>query len=265
MSLSQQVIEELANDLLKRELSADAGAALTAKYPDMDLDDAYRIQLYNVEAKVSRGIRIVGKKIGLTSRGMQKLAGIDQPDFGYLLSDMAVDAEEMSFSKYRLQRPRLEGELAFVLKQDLKGPNVTALDVLLATDYVAGAFEIIDSRIMDWELVKFFDPVADNASSALYALGREKAAVTEIDLALLGMSVYKNGELINSGIGAEAMDNPAGCVAWLANKLSRYGIGLHKGETILSGALVAAVDAAPGDFFEARFSKLGKVELKFVD
>jgi 2-keto-4-pentenoate hydratase len=265
MSLSNQVIEDLASDLRHRERTVSAGDALTEKYPNMDLDDAYRVQLRNIDVKLTEGIKIVGKKIGLTSRGMQKLTGIDQPDFGYLLSDMVVDTNVISFSKYRLQRPRVEGELAFVLKEDLKGPNVTTLDVLLATDYVVGSFEIIDSRIKDWKLVKFFDTVADNASSALYVLGDKKLKVTDIDLAMTGMSVFKNGELINSGIGAEAMDNPAWCVAWLANKLSEYGVVLKKGETVLSGALVAAIDAAPGDHFESRFSKLGTVELKFVD
>jgi 2-keto-4-pentenoate hydratase len=192
---------------------------------------------------------------------MQKLLGVDQPDYGHLLDSMVIEnGAEISLKK--VLQPKVEAEIAFVLKKDLKGPNVTVMDVLQAVDYVVPALEIVDSRVADWK-IKLEDTIADNASSGLYVLGGKPLSVDQLDLAQVGMVLYKNGEVINTGVGAAALGNPAACVAWLANKLSDYEITLKAGEVILSGALSAAVDGKPGDYFQARFAHLGEVSVRF--
>jgi 2-keto-4-pentenoate hydratase len=192
---------------------------------------------------------------------MQKLLGVDQPDYGHLLDGMVVE-NGGSISWNRVLQPRVEAEIAFILKKDLAGPRVTVMDVLQATDYVLPALEIVDSRVADWK-IKLQDTIADNASSGLYVLGGKALAVDELNLAQVGMVLYKNGEIMNTGVGAAALGHPAACVAWLANKLSEFDIPLKTGEVILSGALSAAVNAEPGDHFRARFAHLGEVSVRF--
>jgi len=234
---------------------------LTSIKPDLTVEEAYAVQLTTIDKKVKEGSRIVGKKIGLTSLAMQQLLKVDQPDYGHLLDDMVVEnGGVISFS--RVLQPKVEAEIAFVLKKDLIGPRVTAADVLLATDYVLPALEIVDSRVADWK-IKLQDTVADNASSGLYVLGGKPVRPDEIDLTLAGMVFYKNGEIVNTGVGAAALGDPAACVAWLANKLFEFGIALKAGEVILSGALSAAVNAAPGDHFRTRIAHMGEVSVSF--
>lgn len=235
--------------------------ALTALDPELTIEEAYQVQLINIDKKVKAGSQIVGKKIGLTSLAMQQLLKVDQPDYGHLLNDMVVEnGGVISFS--RVLQPRVEAEIAFVLKRDLIGPRVTSLDVLLATDYVLPALEIVDSRVADWK-IKLQDTVADNASSGLYVLGGKPIKPDSVNLPQIGMVFYKNGEIVNTGVGAAALGDPALCVAWLANKLFEFGITLKAGEVILSGALSAAVSAKPGDHFSARFAHLGEVSVSF--
>lgn len=230
-------------------------------YKKITLDDAYSIQLLNIKDKLSKGDKISGKKIGLTSLAMQKLLGVEQPDYGHLLESMKVTNGEITIDK--MIEPKVEGEIAFILKDDITGPNVTAEDVLSATDYVVASLEIVDSRIKDWK-INILDTVADNASSELYVLSDNKVKLDKIDLPKVKMSLFKNGKLINEGLGKDVLDNPANAVAWLANKLWDYNVILKKGEVILSGAITAALSAAKGDIFEAKFSDLGNVSVKFV-
>jgi 2-keto-4-pentenoate hydratase len=235
---------------------------ITVLYPDITIQEAYQIQLATIHKKVAAGSRIVGKKIGLTSLAMQQLLKVDQPDYGHLLDEMVVEnGGTIAFS--RVLQPKVEAEIAFVLKKDLIGPRVTATEVLLATDYVLPALEIVDSRVADWK-IKLQDTVADNASSGLYVLGGKPVKPEEVDLTLAGMVLYKNGNVMNTGVGAAALGNPAACVAWLANKLFEFGITLKAGEVILSGALSAAVNAEPGDHFRARIAHLGEVSVSFI-
>ncbi|WP_123039633.1 2-keto-4-pentenoate hydratase [Cohnella candidum] len=234
---------------------------LTEIKPDLTVEEAYAVQLATIGKKAEAGAKIVGKKIGLTSLAMQQLLKVDQPDYGHLLDDMVVEnGGVIPFS--RVLQPRVEAEIAFVLKRDLIGPRISATDVLLATDYVLPALEIVDSRVADWK-IKLQDTVADNASSGLYVLGGRPVKPSDVDLTLAGMALYKNGELMNTGVGAAALGNPAACVAWLANKLFEFGITLQAGEVILSGALSAAVNAAPGDHFHTRIAHLGEVSVRF--
>lgn len=229
--------------------------------PALDINDAYAIQMKNVARALERGAVISGKKIGLTSLAMQTALGVHEPDYGHLLNTMDVSHGQAPIDQ--LLQPKAEGEIAFVLKEDLHGPNATIEDVLAATDYVVAAIEIVDSRVRDWK-IKLIDTVADNASSGLYVLGAKKLRPDEIVLVNECMQLYKNGAWVNAGCGADVMGHPALCVAWLANTLHRYGVTLKRGEVVLSGALSAAVPAQRGDHFEAVFNRLGTVAVDFV-
>lgn len=254
-------IEKWAAHLAEAEKNRLGVAPLTELNPEITIDEAYQVQLHTIEGRVAAGEKIVGKKIGLTSLAMQQMLGVDQPDYGHLLDGMIID-NDGEISTNQVLQPKVEGEIAFILKKDLKGPNVTVIDVLAATDYVVPALEIVDSRVKDWK-IKLEDTVADNASSGLYVLGDKKLPIDGLDLAQMGMVLYKNGKMVNTGVGAAALGHPATCVAWLANKLADYGITLKAGEVILSGALSAAVVGEPGDHFQARFAHLGEVNVRF--
>lgn len=252
---------QFADQLWEAEVSGVGIDPLTSSNPDLTPVEAYHIQLKNIQRKLDAGQKIVGKKIGLTSLAMQKLLGVDEPDYGHLLDSMVVE-NGGTISMSQILQPRVEGEIAFILNKDLKGPNVTTLDVLQATKYVVPALEIVGSRIKDWKIT-LPDTIADNASSGLYVLGGKPTRIEDVNLELLGMVLTKNGQLVNTGVGAAALGNPATCVAWLANKLSQFDIPLRAGEVILSGALSAMVVAEPGDTFTARFAHLGQVSVNF--
>jgi 2-keto-4-pentenoate hydratase len=256
-------IQLLSKQLMEAEKKGNGMEPLTKTYPALSEKEAYQIQLINIQKKLDAGEKIVGKKIGLTSAAMQSLLGVNEPDYGHLLDGMILE-NHGNLSWQKVCQPKVEAEIAFVLKQDLVGPNVSELDVLLATDYVVPALEIVDSRIRDWN-IQLVDTVADNASSGFFVLGSSSAPIENLDFTTIGMALYKNGELMNTGAGAAALGHPAKCVAWLANKLHDYGIQLKAGEVILSGALSAAVAAEPGDYFHAKLAHLGEVSMKFGD
>jgi len=254
--------QAIAEKLLTAERQCIPIEPLTNVYPTMTVEDAYRIQLAIVEKKKTDKNKIIGKKIGLTSRAMQRLLNVNEPDYGHLLSNMLLLEGEPCVRK-KLIWPRVEGELAFILKERLQGPGITPSDVLRATEGIMPAFEIVDSRIRDWK-IKLPDTVADNGSSAFLVLGSRMMPVKDLDLRLIGMVLEKNGEVVSTGAGAAVWGNPAAAVAWLANKLSDFGIALEAGEIILSGALTAAEDANEGDVFSVSFDRLGTLSLKFV-
>jgi 2-keto-4-pentenoate hydratase len=205
---------------------------------------------------------ISGKKIGLTSPGIQKQMGVDQPDYGHLYA--AMERRDRKINTAELIQPKIEGEIAFILKEDLAGGGITREDVIRATDYVAPAFEIVDSHIADWK-IKLEDTIADNASSGRYVLGDARVRPGEVDFPKVAMGFFKNrGELIEEGLGKAVMGDPCLAVAWLANRLQAYGVSLKAGEVILSGAFSAAAPASKGDRFQAEFSGLGTVEAWFV-
>ncbi|KIH70266.1 2-keto-4-pentenoate hydratase [Salinicoccus roseus] len=234
---------------------------LTETYPDITAEEAYRIQLQYVERRLADGVDVVGKKIGLTSRAMQEMLGVDRPDYGHLLDDMIFESD-VPVEAGRFIAPRVEFEIAFVLKKDIDGADATAESVRDAIDYVIPAAEIIDSRIRDWK-IKFEDTVADNGSSAGAVLGRDHVALNDIDLPSVEMTVYKNGEKLDEGLGSAVLGNPLEAVVWLSKALHQYGISLKAGEVVLAGALTKAVDVVPGDQFKATFEGLGEVEVSF--
>jgi 2-keto-4-pentenoate hydratase len=253
------MINEYANRLLMAERTCSTIEPITTTNPEITVDEAYQIQLSQINEKMNNGSKIVGKKIGLTSKAMQNMLNVNQPDYGHLLDDMMiVDGETLLLDG--LIQPKLEFEIAFVLKKDLKGPGVTFQDVIDATEYVAPAIEVIDSRIADWK-IKFEDTVADNGSSARAVIGGKPTPILDVDLSLIGMAAYRNGVLIDTAAGAAVMANPIHAVAWLANSLGKYDISLLKGEIVLSGALTAAVPVQSGDTFTLKFAHIGEVSL----
>lgn len=228
--ISEDQLNVLAESLFEAEQTKIARSPLYKENPDLTVSDAYRIQMINIEKKLNHGDVITGKKIGLTSKAMQELAGVDQPDFGHLLSSMEVK-DGVTDRKTMLQA-FAEAEIAFVLKEDLLGPHVTAEDVLMATDYVVAAIEIVDSRIENWK-IGFIDTVSDNASSGRYFLGNKKVDPRAVDLKSITMDFYKNGIRLNGGKGSDVLGDPAAAVAWLANSLGEFGVPLKKGEVKL--------------------------------
>ncbi|MCL4441996.1 MAG: fumarylacetoacetate hydrolase family protein [Firmicutes bacterium] len=255
-------IRTIAAELLKAEETQTPVDTLTNTYPGLSVEDAYQIQLAQVGMQLEKGHKVVGKKIGLTSKGMQQLLGVDEPDYGHLYEHMLL-LEGQPCRRDELIWPRIEGELAFILKDRLKGPGVTIADVYRATTGIMPAIEIVDSRIRDWK-IKLPDTVADNGSSARFVLGSRMVPIEELDLRHIGMVLEKNGEMINNGAGAAVWGHPAAAVAWLANKLAAFDIALEPGEIILSGAITAAVEAAAGDVFTLSFHTLGTLNLKFI-
>lgn len=260
MGMDKSTVKAFADELFLAEQTRSPIAPLTDRAPDMDVKDAYAIQLENVKRAVGLGHTISGKKIGLTSEGIQKQMGVDQPDYGHLFA--AMDCTGGTVPTGKLMQPKIEGEIAFVLKADLAGGNVTVDDVRNATDYVVASFEIVDSRVDDWR-IKLPDTVADNASTGRYILGEKRLPVDAVNLSEIEMKLYKNEEPVGEGTGAAVMGNPCMAVAWLANCLWGYGVTLKAGEVILSGAFSAAPKAAAGDVFRAEFSHLGTVAARF--
>ncbi|WP_200769473.1 fumarylacetoacetate hydrolase family protein [Fontimonas thermophila] len=237
---------------------------LTLREPHIDLDDAYRISLRLLERRTADGERVIGKKIGVTSKAVQDMLGVHQPDFGFLTDRMQLpDGAVVSLAACGLIQPRAEGEIAFVLKKDLQGPGVTEDQVLDATAYVCPCFEIVDSRIQDWK-IKIQDTVADNASCGVFVLGAARVEPRALDLAAVRMDIEKNGVHVASGLGSAVQGHPATAVAWLANTLARYGIPFRAGEIILSGSLAPLLPIVPGDCFRMRLDGIGEASIGFT-
>lgn len=228
---------------------------------NLSLSDAYRIQERFLARRREAGETVVGKKIGVTSKAVQDMLGVDQPDFGQLLSGMVFhDGDTIDLGT--LIQPKAEAELAFVLGEDLVGPGITAADVLRATAYVAPCIEIVDSRIQDWD-INIIDTVADNASCGVFAVGRAQAHPLDVDLDLAGMVVEVDGEVVTTGCGAAVQHGPANAVAWLANTLGRLGLPFRRGEVILSGSQSILLPCKPGTL-RATVGGLGSCTLHFT-
>lgn len=235
---------------------------LTSERPDLDVATAYAIQARNLDRALAGGDRLVGRKIGLTSAPMQNLLGVDQPDFGFILDSM-VASDGGSIARSSLCAPRVEPEIAFRLHRPLRGPGVGVVDVLDATDAVAAALEIVDSRIADWRIT-LPDTVADNASSGAVVLGPWVALADAPDLDTAVAELHLRGEVVDTGTGDAVLGHPATAVAWLANALADYGIGLAAGEFVMSGSITSAVFVDAGDTAAAVISGLGRVSVSFT-
>ncbi|WP_128429358.1 2-keto-4-pentenoate hydratase [Streptomyces cyaneus] len=235
---------------------------LSALLPGLELADAYAVQQGNIARRLADGASIVGHKVGLTATAMQQLLGVDEPDFGHLLDDM-VHRDGSSVLAARYCRPRIEPEICFRLAEPLRGPGITVEDVLGATDAVAPALEIVDSRIRDWEIT-LVDTVADNASSAGLVCGPWTPLSEVPDLPAVLVDLVVDGERVASGSGKEVLGHPAAAVAWLANTLAGFGVTLEPGHVVLPGAMTTAPFVSAGQKIEARFSALGPVSVTFV-
>jgi 2-keto-4-pentenoate hydratase len=260
--LSDAVRTELADELERAERERVAIDPLIARHPDIDVVDAYEIQLINIRRRLAAGARVVGHKVGLSSKAMQQMMGVDEPDYGHLLAEMEV-YEDVPVEAGRYLFPRVEVEVGFVLGADLPGAECTEADVLAATVAFAPAIELIDSRIKDWN-IGLADTISDNASSAGFVLGAERVAPEDIDIKAIDAVLTRNGEVVAEGRSDAVLGDPVIAVAWLARKVASFGVRLKAGDIVLPGSCTRAIDARPGEEFHAEFAGLGSVRLQFT-
>ncbi|MET8577433.1 2-keto-4-pentenoate hydratase [Streptomyces sp. NPDC005012] len=252
-----------AADLLRAaQLDRAPVDPLTDLYPGIDVTDAYEIQLLNIRRQLRDGITVRGHKVGLSSKVMQQMMGVDEPDYGHLLSDMVLP-EEVPVEVGRYCRPRIEVEIGYVLGRGLPGEGCTTADVLAATEYLVPSIELIDSRIKDWR-IGLADTIADNASSAGVILGAARVSPAELDPADIAVVLRQGGEEVARGNTGAVLGDPTEAVAWLARKVASYGVRLEAGHVVLPGSCTRAVDVGPGDEFRAEFAGLGSVSAVFV-
>ncbi|MCO6058046.1 2-oxo-hepta-3-ene-1,7-dioic acid hydratase [Pseudomonas sp. MOB-449] len=266
--LDPTLIQQAAARLDAAERSREQVRQFSLDYPSISIDDAYAIQRAWVAQKIRDGRKLVGHKIGLTSRAMQVSSNITEPDYGALLDDMFFEeGSDIPFNRFIV--PRVEVELAFILGKPLRGPNCTVFDVLEATEWVIPALEIIDARIQqvdpDTQVTrKVFDTISDNAANAGVVMGGRAVRPTEIDLRRVPAILYRNGVIEESGVSAAVLNHPAKGVAWLANKLAPYDVTLEAGQIILGGSFTRPVAANPGDTFHVDYDQLGSIACRFV-
>lgn len=259
--LSDATREELAAELAAAEASRVATTPLTDRHADIDVVDAYEIQLINIRRRVKAGATVIGHKVGLSSEAMQQMMGVDEPDYGHLLADMEV-FEDIAVSAGKFLYPRVEVEVGFILAGDLPGAGCTEDDVLAATAAFVPSIELIDTRIKDWK-IGLCDTIADNASSAGWVLGKARVSPKDIDICGIDAVLTRNGEIVAEGRSDAVLGNPVTAVAWLARKVDSFGVRLRAGDIVLPGSCTRAIDVRPGDEFVADFAGLGSVRLSF--
>jgi 2-oxo-hept-3-ene-1,7-dioate hydratase len=259
--LSEADRKKGAEILLAAEKERKPALQLSKTWPGITIEDAYAIQGLVNEAKVKAGSRVIGNKIGLTSKAMQQSSQIDEPDYGVLHDYMIIeDGAKIPFERFIV--PRVEIELVFVLGKPLKGPGVGLLDVLRATEYVVPAIEIIDARVQNPR--KIFDTVADNGAAAGLVVGGRAVGPMDIDLRWVSGLLYRNADIEETGVAAGVLGHPAMGIAWLANKVGRFGTVLEPGRVMLSGSFIRPVWAQKGDTLRADFGALGSISVQFV-
>lgn len=250
LMFTDEEITGFAEELVVAERYVEPLEPLTER-TEITIEDAYQIQLAIIRIKKADGEIDIGKKIGLTSKRMQKAFDVDQPDYGHIMDRMMVN-EGTPILLSELIQPKIEAEVGFLLDDDLAGPGITALDVLDCTAGVMPTFEVIDSRIKDWR-IKIQDSISDNASIGRVVAGGMMTDILGLDLRTIGVVVRKNGEIVETAAGAEVLGNPAQSVAWLANKLSDYGVNLNAGDLIISGSVISPIVVGEGDVIQAEF------------
>lgn len=261
--LSEDKVREYGGELYEALRSRQAVEPITMREQNLSIDDAYHISEHMRQRREADGEQVIGKKIGITSTSVQSMLNVHQPDFGYLTDAMVYGLGDSIPISRELIQPRIEGEVAFLLKRDLTGPGVNNADVLCATELVLPCFEVVDSRIRDWN-IKIQDTVADNASCGLFVLGDRAAPPSQVDFALCGLVLERNGEVVATGAGAAALGSPVNCVTWLANTLGRFGVALKAGEIVLSGSLVPLQPIAAGDTYGLEINGIGACSARFV-
>lgn len=262
--MEKTIIEQYGDELYQALRSQKTITPFTDRDIEITIDDAYYISLRMLENRLEKdGEKVVGKKIGVTSKVVQEMLGVHQPDFGFLTDVMEYPNGADVPVEGNMIAPRAEAEIGFKLKKDLQGPGVTEQDVLDATDYIMPCFEVVDSRINDWK-IRIQDTIADNASCGIFVLGEEKVDPNSVDLPNLKVVVKKNGEFLSEGLGSAVQGNPLTAVAWLANTLGAYGIPFKAGEVILSGSLVPLESVKAGDRMEMELEGVGTCAVNFV-
>jgi 2-oxo-hept-3-ene-1,7-dioate hydratase len=257
----------LAGELNQAEKTGVQIRQFSIRHPGISIEDSYAIQREWMKIKLAEGRRVIGHKIGLTSRAMQLASQITEPDFGTLLDDMLIeDGSEIDSNRFIV--PRIEVEFAFILNRTLQGPGVTLLDVLSATEYVVPTLELIDARIEQFDRDtktprKVFDTIADNAANAAIIMGGRPMPVDSVDWRWSGAMLYKNGIIEESGLGAAVLNHPGNGVAWLANKLGERNERLEAGEIVLGGSFTRPVFCKPGDVLQADYGRLGTINIRF--
>jgi 2-oxo-hept-3-ene-1,7-dioate hydratase len=267
MTFSTDTIQQLARELHESERSRVQVEHFSKRYPGMSIEDGYAISRAWVAMKVAEGRQVRGHKIGLTSRAMQQSSQIDEPDYGTLLDDMFFAPGDLPSERFIA--PRVEVELAFILKRKLQGPQVSVDDVLQATDYVQPAIEIIDARIEQFDrhtkaMRKVYDTISDNAANAGIVLGGRQVRPNEVDLPWVGAVLRQNGVVEETGLAAGVQGHPAIGIAWLAQKLAPWGECLEAGEVVLAGSFTRPVVAKRGDVFDADYGPLGRFTFRFA-
>lgn len=265
--LSPDDIHAAARDLDEAERTRRQTGLMSLRFPGMTLDEAYAIQAAWMERKRAAGRKVIGWKIGLTSKAMQYALNIDTPDSGVLLDDMRFE-DGCTIPGDRFIQPRIEAEIAFVMKSELKGPGVSVFDVLNATDYVTPALEILDTRILrvdpqSGRARTIVDTVSDNAANAGIVLGGRAMRPDQVDLRWVGAIVSRNGEVEETGLGAGVLNHPARGIAWLANRLAQYGGRIEAGQIVLAGSFIRPVEARHGDTIVGDYGPLGTVSCFF--
>lgn len=259
--LTEEERARAVHGLLESHRTKIQGERPSAIFPNIEIADSYAISSAVAEARVKAGAKIIGHKIGLTSKAMQASSKIDEPDYGFMFNDLVLaDGAKVRFEDFCV--PRVEPELTFVLKEPLRGPNVGLIDVLRATEWVVPSIEIIDARVT--EPRKIFDTVADNGAAAGLVLGGRPVRPEDVDLRWVGAIFYRNSEIEETGLAAGVLGHPAMAVAWLANKLAPFDVTLEPGHMLLSGSFTRPVWAAKGDTLHADFGPLGSVSVQFV-
>lgn len=266
-TLDAGAVADAASRLYEAERTRTPIRQLSLQYPDMTIDDAYAVQRALVELKIADGRTVRGRKIGLTSKVMQRAVSISEPDYGALFDDMFFD-DGGTVPANRFIRPRVEVELAFVLGETLKGPGVTLYDVLRASEYVTPALEILDARVQmsdpdTGHLRTIVDTISDNAADAGIVLGGNVVRPHDVDLRWVGALLLRNASIEESGLAAAVLGHPGHGVAWLANRLAPHDVALQAGEIILAGSFTKPVFAEPGDTFVADYGPLGTVSVYF--
>ena len=247
--------------LLEAEKERRQAVQLSVTFPHISIEDSYAVSTEVAQRKIATGAKLIGHKVGLTSKAMQRSSQIDEPDYGHLLDSMMIaDGAKVAHANYCV--PRVEIELAFVLGKPLKGPGVGLPAVLRATEYVIPAIEIVDARIKDQR--KIFDTVADNGAAAGIVIGGRPVGPMDVDLRWVGGIMYRNSEIEETGLAAGVLGHPALGVAWLANKLGQHDVGLEPGHIILAGSFTRVVFAKKGDTLHADFGPLGGLAVQFV-
>ncbi|GAB09487.1 2-hydroxypenta-2,4-dienoate hydratase [Gordonia araii NBRC 100433] len=262
MAVPDALRTQIAADLARAEETAVAIDPPTTAHPELDVVDAYEIQLINIRRRLANGAAVAGHKVGLASEAMQKMMNVDEPDYGHLLDDMQYfESKPIDFSA--LCFPRVEVEVGFILGDDLPGEGCTNEDVITAIEWVVPSIELIDSRIKDWKIT-LPDTIADNASSCGWILGQQRVAIGDIDTGNIDATLTRNGEVVAKGNSSAVLGHPLNAVSWLANKVSSFGVRLRKGDVILPGTATRAIDIGSGDHFVAEFDGLGSVTLDFT-